>query len=210
MFCIFSVGLLSGLFCRRRVVGREQREPWEGWRDVPCPTPSSSLRPLTRASWRSGSWSGGSRGRSGVFGVLGAAGVCLGLAPVDASSVSHFRKKVEAPIATPHWCAFGLPAPLLAVHSAASLALAHSDHAQTSNQRLSIASPSSANPTEPTCTAHPSTHPHRIIPHAVAATVTHSAARWPNGKAPDFGSGDCAFEPHVGRVTFFWLNHSVK
>lgn len=28
-------------------------------------------------------------------------------------------------------------------------------------------------------------------------------ARWPNGKAPDFGSGDCAFEPHVGRISFF-------
>lgn len=34
-------------------------------------------------------------------------------------------------------------------------------------------------------------------------------ARWPNGKAPDFGSGDCAFEPHVGRASFFsFFEHS--
>ena len=74
-------------------------------------------------------------------------------------------------------------------------------HADLESATLDHIHPSSAQP-HLHCT---STRPRRISSPAQDATVTHSAARWPNGKAPDFGSGDCAFEPHVGRVIFFWL-----
>ena len=101
------------------------------------------------------------------------------------------QKKSRGSGSQPHIAALGLPDPLLPAHFS-SLALAFSPPPITAGS-LSVFL------TQP----HRRCNPRHISSFSETPIVTHTAARWPNGKAPDFGSGDCAFEPHVGRVYFF-------